>query len=62
MKRYQLKGIHIYLIELTVILCIFSIFQISLNCSEKKAVERGEQIHLCHDKTYILKHKNNRTN
>lgn len=70
-KRYKLKFLHIYLIELIVILCIFSMFKISRYYSEKEAVERGDHIHLWHGHSSTLNkqktpndyktHKNKRT-
>ena len=58
MKRTNnLKDFRIYLIELTIILCIFSICKISLYYNQKEATERGRHIHILDDACYSLKHK-----
>lgn len=58
-RIYNLKDFRIYLIELTIILCILSICQLSLYYNQKEATERGRQIHFLDDANNTL--QNNRT-
>lgn len=58
MKRLNnLKDFRIYLIELTIILCIFFMCKISLYYNQKEATERGRHIHILYDTGHSLKHK-----
>lgn len=53
----NIKDFRIYFIELTIILCIFSICKISLYYNQKEATERGRHIHRLDDTCHSSKHK-----